>query len=91
MLLDVQMHARQGFKHRLAAQSFRFLLLHPHVQHLAPSIAPRASGGGWWKPCGWYWRTIRLVGWLCGECCQEAGLENGPLVLWPLSERAGSD
>jgi len=35
MLLEVQMHAKPGFKHRLAAQSFRFLQLHPHVQHLA--------------------------------------------------------
>jgi hypothetical protein len=35
VLLEVQMHAKPGFKHRLAAQSFRFLQLHPHVQHLA--------------------------------------------------------
>jgi predicted transposase YdaD len=35
VLLEVQMHAKQGFKHRLAAQSFRFLQLHPQVQHLA--------------------------------------------------------
>jgi len=35
VLLEVQMHARPGFKHRLGAQSFRFLQLHPQVQHLA--------------------------------------------------------
>jgi predicted transposase YdaD len=34
-LLEVQMHAKPGFKHRLGAQSFRFLQLHPQVQHLA--------------------------------------------------------
>jgi predicted transposase YdaD len=35
VLLEVQMHSKPGFKHRLGAQSFRFLQLHPHVQHLA--------------------------------------------------------
>jgi len=35
VLLEVQMHAKPGFKHRLCAQSFRFLQLHPQVQHLA--------------------------------------------------------
>jgi hypothetical protein len=30
----VQMQGKAGFKHRLAAQSFRFLQLHPQVQHL---------------------------------------------------------
>jgi hypothetical protein len=35
VLLEVQMHSKVGFKHRLGAQSFRFLQLHPHVQHLA--------------------------------------------------------
>lgn len=35
VLLELQMHAKLGFKHQLAAQSFRFLQLHPHVQHLA--------------------------------------------------------
>lgn len=35
VLLEVQMHAKVGFKHRLGAQSFRFLQLHPQVQHLA--------------------------------------------------------
>ena len=29
------MHAKPGFKHRLGAQSFRFLQLHPQVLHLA--------------------------------------------------------
>ncbi len=33
--LEVQMHAKPGFKHRLGAQSFRFLQLHPQVLHLA--------------------------------------------------------
>ena len=32
VLLEVQMHSKPGFKHRLGAQSFRFLQLHPHVQ-----------------------------------------------------------
>jgi hypothetical protein len=35
VLLEVQMHAKPGVKHRLGAQSFRFLQLYPHVQHLA--------------------------------------------------------
>jgi predicted transposase YdaD len=35
VLLEVQMHGKGGFKHRLGAQSFRFLQLQPHVQHLA--------------------------------------------------------
>ncbi|MFO7628840.1 MAG: DUF4351 domain-containing protein, partial [Prochlorococcaceae cyanobacterium] len=34
VLLEVQMHSKAGFKHRLAAQSFRFLQLHPQVEHL---------------------------------------------------------
>jgi predicted transposase YdaD len=34
VLLEVQMQGTQGFKHRLAAQSFRFLRLHPQVLHL---------------------------------------------------------
>ena len=29
------MQGKLGFNHRLAAQSFRFLQLHPQVQHLA--------------------------------------------------------
>ncbi len=35
VLLEVQMQAKVGFKHRLGAQSFRFLQLHPKVEHLA--------------------------------------------------------
>jgi predicted transposase YdaD len=35
VLLEVQMHAKVGFTHRLGAQSFRFLQLHPQVLHLA--------------------------------------------------------
>jgi predicted transposase YdaD len=35
VLLEVQMHSKAGFKHRLFAQTARFLQLHPHVQHLA--------------------------------------------------------
>ena len=35
VLLEVQMHPKAEFKHRLAAQSFRFLQLHPQVLHLA--------------------------------------------------------
>jgi len=35
VLLEVQMHAKPGFKHRLGAQSFRFLQPPPQVQHLA--------------------------------------------------------
>ena len=33
--LGRQRHAKPGFKHRLGAQSFRFLQLHPQVLHLA--------------------------------------------------------
>jgi predicted transposase YdaD len=35
VLLEVQMHAKAGFKHRLGAQSFRFLQFHPQVHDLA--------------------------------------------------------
>jgi predicted transposase YdaD len=35
VLLEVQMHSKPGFTHRLGAQSFRFLQLHPKVQQLA--------------------------------------------------------
>jgi len=35
VLLEVQMHAKAGFKHRLFAQTARFLQLHPQVHHLA--------------------------------------------------------
>jgi predicted transposase YdaD len=35
VLLEVQMHGKGGFKHRLFAQTARFLQLHPEVQHLA--------------------------------------------------------
>ena len=35
VLLEVQMHAKPGFKHRLWAQTARFVQLHPQVQHLA--------------------------------------------------------
>ena len=34
VLLEVQMQGKPGFKHRLTAQSFRFLQLHPQVEHL---------------------------------------------------------
>jgi predicted transposase YdaD len=35
VLLEVQMHAKPGFKHRLFAQTARFLQLYPEVLHLA--------------------------------------------------------
>ena len=35
VLLEVQMHSKQGFRHRLWAQTARFVQLHPQVQHLA--------------------------------------------------------
>ncbi|QVL53652.1 MAG: DUF2887 domain-containing protein [Cyanobium sp. M30B3] len=34
VLLEVQMHLDPGFRHRLAAQSSRFLQKHPQVEHL---------------------------------------------------------
>jgi len=34
VLLEVQMQGKPGFKHRLFAQTARFLQLHPQVQHL---------------------------------------------------------
>ena len=48
-LLEVQMHPDQGFQHRLAAQSCRFLQKYPQVEHLeVVVITPPAgvSGGG---------------------------------------------
>ena len=35
VLLEVQMHSKPGFMHRLFAQTARFLQLHPQVLHLA--------------------------------------------------------
>jgi len=35
VLVEVQMHAKAGFKHRLFAQTARFLQLYPQVLHLA--------------------------------------------------------
>ena len=35
VVLEVQMQGKAGFKHRLFAQTARFLQLHPQVQHLA--------------------------------------------------------
>jgi len=35
VILEVQMHGKGGFKHRLFAQTARFLQLHPKVLHLA--------------------------------------------------------
>jgi predicted transposase YdaD len=32
--LELQMHAKPGFKHRLGAQTLRFLQLHPKLRHL---------------------------------------------------------
>ena len=40
VLLEVQMHSKPGFKHRLAAQSFRFLQLHR-----------RSCTWRWWLSC----------------------------------------
>ena len=35
VLLEVQMHPDPGFHHRLAAQTYRFLQLHPRIEHWA--------------------------------------------------------
>lgn len=50
VLLEVQMRADIGFHHRLAAQTYRFLQLHPRIEHLAgggdhaaPAAPARAS------------------------------------------------
>ena len=45
VLLEVQMHAKPGFKHRLGAQSFRFLQLNPQVMHLAVVVVVPAAAG----------------------------------------------
>ena len=39
--LELQMHSKPGFKHRLGAQTLRFLQLHPKVRHLGPARLPR--------------------------------------------------
>ena len=44
VFLEVQMRADPGFHHRLAAQTFRFLQLHPRIEHLAP-----------FSPCAVFW------------------------------------
>jgi hypothetical protein len=49
VLLEVQMHAKVGFKHRLGAQSFRFLQLHPEVLHLAVVVVVVAPAPQAWS------------------------------------------
>jgi predicted transposase YdaD len=39
--LELQMQRDPGFKHRLGAQTLRFLQLHPMVRHLGPAQLPR--------------------------------------------------
>jgi hypothetical protein len=44
VLLEVQMHPDPGFRHRLAAQSSRFLQKHPQVEHLEVVVITRCTG-----------------------------------------------
>ena len=51
----------------------------------------QAPGENQWKGVRPAIGTDVLLTWSRGELCQEAGLENRPLDLWPCSERAGFD
>ncbi len=78
VLLEVQMHSKPGFKHRLAAQTFRFLQLQPQVQHLAVVVVvphSRLNLGPADLPCqlqafldGVHWLSLR-------ELCQQPDLD----------------
>jgi predicted transposase YdaD len=72
VLLEVQMHSKPGFKHRLWAQTARFAQLHPLVQHLAVVVvAPhsRLNLGPAHLPCqlqafldGVHWLSLSELG-----------------------------
>jgi predicted transposase YdaD len=57
--LELQMHSKPGFKHRLGAQTLRFLQLHPKVRHLQVVVVVphyRLNLGPAWLP-----RQLQLV------------------------------
>ncbi|MFN9694096.1 MAG: DUF2887 domain-containing protein [Synechococcaceae cyanobacterium] len=60
MYLEVPMRSDPGFHHRLAAQTFRFLQLHPRIEHwrvvvITPhrgaTSVPSSPCGASWKQC----------------------------------------
>jgi predicted transposase YdaD len=62
VFLEVQMRADPGFHHRLAAQTFRFLQLHPRIEHwqvvvITPhrrlSLGPVTPLRGFLEPVHW--------------------------------------
>lgn len=66
VLLEVQMFSDPGFKHRLAAQSFRFLQQHPHVEHVAlvvvtPHSRLRLGPARPPLPLALFWRQVRAL------------------------------
>lgn len=48
VLLEVQMQSDPAFHHRLAAQTYRFLQKHPHVEHWAPPFPCGSSSSSRW-------------------------------------------
>jgi hypothetical protein len=65
VLLEVQMRTDSGFHHRLAAQTYRFLQLHPAVEHwrvvvITPhqrlNLGPVSWAGGLRSRCRGSWR-----------------------------------
>jgi hypothetical protein len=57
VLLDVQMHPDQGFQHRLAGQSCRFLQKHTQVEHLEVVVITPTYGCFWGRCTGSAWRS----------------------------------
>jgi predicted transposase YdaD len=72
VLLEVQMHSKTGFKHRLWAQTARFAQLHPQVHHLAVVVVvphSRLNLGPAHLPCqlqafldGVHWLSLNELG-----------------------------
>jgi predicted transposase YdaD len=66
VLLEVQMFSDPGFQHRLAAQSFRFLQQHPHVEHVAlvvvtPHNRQRLGPARPPLPLAQFWQQVRAL------------------------------
>jgi hypothetical protein len=59
VLLEVQMHPDPGFHHRLAAQTYRFLQLHPRIEHWAVLVIQPHPASTWDPPrrCACFWSS----------------------------------
>ena len=66
VLLEVQMFRDPCFQHRLAAQSFRFLQQHPHIEHVAlvvitPHSRLRLGPARPPLPVALFWQQVRAL------------------------------